>query len=252
MWALIDHHLNIESPLRTWHPTAKLIGLGSLIFAAACAPDLQAAGVGLALAIFAVALTRFPPRLLWRRLRGLVLFVTVFAALIALTANGAPRWHLGPLGISEPGLVLGALLGAKALSIALLGAALVATTPFSQLCQSLQRLGCPARVTQVTLLAYRMSFALGSEVESTRWALSARGFSWRPSPRTLRALGHVLGSLLARSLDRADRLYDAMLARGYDGSVRCLPTARATAADGVAAVGVVLVAVGLIGMSWWL
>ncbi len=252
MWALIDHHLDIRSPLRGWHPTAKLIGLGSLVLAAACARDVLTAAAGLVLSILVVSLTRFPLGLLWRRLRGLMLFIALFAVLIALTSDEEPTLRFGALTLSQPGLILAALLGAKAVSIALLGAALVATTPFSQLCHSMRRLGCPARVIQVTLLAYRMNFALGGEVESTRYALSARGFTWRLGRRTLLTIGNVLGSLLARSLDRADRLYDAMLARGYDGTVHCLPRPSMTTADFLATVVAVLAAVALIGAHWWI
>lgn len=252
MWALIDHHLDIRSPLRGWHSTAKLIGLGSLVLAAACARNVLTAGAMLVLSIFVVSLTKFPLGLLWRRLRSVILFIALFAALIALTADEEPTLSLGPIAVSQPGLNLAALLGAKAMSIALMAAALVATTPFSQLCHSLRRLGCPARVIQVTLLAYRMNFALGGEVESTRHALSARGFRWSPGRRTMLTVGHVLGSMFARSLDRAERLYDAMLARGYDGAVRCMPRPPVTTTDSLATVVAVLAAVALIGTQWWI
>jgi len=41
----------------------------------------------------------------------------------------------------------------------------------------------------------------------------------------------MAGSLLLRSLERSDRIYHAMLARGYDGEVRSLETHRLTAVD---------------------
>jgi cobalt/nickel transport system permease protein len=37
--------------------------------------------------------------------------------------------------------------------------------------------------------------------------------------------GAMAGSLFLRSLERSDRIYMAMLARGYDGEVRSLPQA---------------------------
>ena len=38
-----------------------------------------------------------------------------------------------------------------------------------------------------------------------------------------RVTGGMAGSLLLRSLERSDRIYNAMLARGYDGETRGLP-----------------------------
>jgi cobalt/nickel transport system permease protein len=38
-----------------------------------------------------------------------------------------------------------------------------------------------------------------------------------------RVTGGMAGSLFLRSFDRADRIYAAMAARGYDGETRALP-----------------------------
>jgi cobalt/nickel transport system permease protein len=40
----------------------------------------------------------------------------------------------------------------------------------------------------------------------------------------------MAGSLFLRSLERSDRIYNAMLARGYDGETRSLPHPGITAA----------------------
>jgi cobalt/nickel transport system permease protein len=43
--------------------------------------------------------------------------------------------------------------------------------------------------------------------------------------------GSVLGHLLLRAMARADRVYRAMRARGFDGEIRLLHPARARAGD---------------------
>jgi cobalt/nickel transport system permease protein len=224
MWALIDHHLHVRSPLHDWHATAKLFGLGVLILADAFLADVRCAAAGLLVGIAAILLTALPIALILRRMRAVLGFILVFTLLLALTADGEPTLGLGPLAVSGRALSLAALVGCKITAIALLGAALVASTPFAELCHSLRRMGCPARLVQIILLTYRMNFALAGETESVRHALAARNFRWQAGRRGLSTIGTAIGSVLVRSLERADRLYDAMLARGYDGQIRRLPT----------------------------
>ena len=42
----------------------------------------------------------------------------------------------------------------------------------------------------------------------------------RGRPLRLRAYGPLLGTLLLRSMDRAERVYRAMAARGFEGEIR--------------------------------
>ncbi|UCG32586.1 MAG: cobalt ECF transporter T component CbiQ [Phycisphaerales bacterium] len=224
MWSLIDHHLHVRSPLHDWHATAKLFGLGTLVLTAAFLADVRCAAAGLLVGVAALLLTALPVAVILRRMRAVLGFILVFTLLLALTADGGPTLRLGPLAVSGRALTLAALIGCKVTAIALLAAALVASTPFAELCHSLRRVGCPARLVQIILLTYRMNFALAGETESVRYALAARNFRWRATRRGLSTVGTVVGSVLVRSLDRADRLYNAMLARGYEGQIRRLPT----------------------------
>jgi cobalt/nickel transport system permease protein len=57
-------------------------------------------------------------------------------------------------------------------------------------------------------------------------------------------LGHMLSALFLRSYSRGERVYVAMLSRGYEGTVRVLGGSRFGAADGaflVVLLGVVVV-----------
>ena len=58
----------------------------------------------------------------------------------------------------------------------------------------------------------------------------------------------MVGSLFLRSIERSERVYDAMLARGYDGQVRSLVHFHLRRLD-VAALAVTLAVVG--GLVAW-
>jgi cobalt/nickel transport system permease protein len=100
----------------------------------------------------------------------------------------------------------------------LAGLALLACTGIFRLCAGLERLGAPRVFAVQLLFLHRYFFVIGDEgirikrgVELRSGALSGLG---------LRTYGHLAGHLLVRSLDRAQRIYQAMVARGFDGTIR--------------------------------
>jgi cobalt/nickel transport system permease protein len=251
MWALIDHHVDHDSPLHRWHPTIKLVGIVALIVAAAAVTRPGVASVAAGIAIGGTLLTRLPITTWLRHLRGVLLVVVLLAGLAALTGGGTSVAQLGPLHIGAEGLRLGVLLGVKALAIMLLALALLVTTPLAQLGQALERLGAPARLVQILLLALRMNLALGAEIERVQAALASRGFRWRPTPLGLRTAGRVAGSVLVRALERGERVHDAMCARGYVGRTHYLPAAPPRAGDWIGLVAALGVAVALLLVNGW-
>jgi cobalt/nickel transport system permease protein len=130
---------------------------------------------------------------------------------------------LGSLHISGGWLSFASILVRFALTV---GTAfiLIAVTSFQGLCLGLQRLGMPQVMTVQLLFLYRYLFVLGEEALHMTRARSLRTFGSRG--KELRIYAHVVGHLLLRTLDRAQRVYRAMLSRGFDGEVRLLRTAR--------------------------
>ena len=68
-----------------------------------------------------------------------------------------------------------------------------------------------------------------------------------------RIAGNMAGQLFLRSYERSDRIYNAMLSRGYDGEVRSLPPpALSTASWSVLAAGLVILGLLLsLGFLFW-
>jgi len=88
------------------------------------------------------------------------------------------------------------------------------TTPFAALLQVLRRLRVPAILVTTLALLYRYLFVLVDEAQRIERARASRTLV--PSRiRTWRLLGSGLGMLFVRSSERAERIYAAMLARGW-------------------------------------
>lgn len=95
---------------------------------------------------------------------------------------------------------------------------LIATTSFTGVCLALERLGAPRPFVLQLLFLYRYLFVLVDEGSRLRRAQALRSFNGRG--RGLKVFGSLLGQLLLRTLDRAQRIHMAMLCRGFDGEVR--------------------------------
>ena len=67
-------------------------------------------------------------------------------------------------------------------------------------------------------------------------AMRARAFRPRADRRTWRALGWLLGMLMVRSFERAERVAGAMKCRGFDGTFHLMDDLRAGPRDALFAV----------------
>lgn len=95
---------------------------------------------------------------------------------------------------------------------------LIATTSFTGVCLALERLGAPRPFVLQLLFLYRYLFVLIDEGVRLNRAQTLRSFNGQG--RGMKVLGSILGQLLLRTIDRAQRIHMAMLCRGFDGEVR--------------------------------
>lgn len=98
------------------------------------------------------------------------------------------------------------------------GLILVACTGIHRLCEGLQRLGMPRVFAVQLLFLYRYFFVIADEGARMRRAVEMRSGDKRHLH--LSTYGTLVGHLLLRSMDRAQRIYRAMVSRGFDGEVR--------------------------------
>lgn len=172
-----------------------------------------------AMAAFPVGLTLLagiPMSFILRRAVWALPFVVMVGVFNPLY-DREPMLQLGSLTLSRGWISFAAIVlrGLIATWAALL---LVATTGFQPLCTGLRRLHVPALITTQLLFVYRYLFVLSDEASAMIYARSLRsGRARRIPPGEWSALA---GSLLLRSLERAGRLHQALLARGFDGEFR--------------------------------
>ena len=112
---------------------------------------------------------------------------------------------------------------------------LVACTGMNRLCAGLERMGLPRVFAVQLLFLYRYLFVIVAE--GSRMLRSMELRSAGPASMGLRVYGSLVGHLLLRSMARADRIYRAMVARGFDGQIRILLESRLRWVDAAFVVG---------------
>jgi cobalt/nickel transport system permease protein len=88
------------------------------------------------------------------------------------------------------------------------------TTPFGKILRVLQRARVPGLLITTLALMHRYLFVLAEEAERMRRARASRTFT-RERPARWQTLSTVVGQLFVRASERAERIYDAMCARGW-------------------------------------
>jgi cobalt/nickel transport system permease protein len=97
---------------------------------------------------------------------------------------------------------------------------LIATTSMNDVCLAIQRMGVPDVLANQLLFLYRYIFVLAEEVLRLGRARSLRSFDGKGMG--WRVYSQILGSLLLRTLARATRIYEAMLSRGFTGTLHTM------------------------------
>jgi len=106
---------------------------------------------------------------------------------------------------------------------------LIATTSFPGICHALQKFGFPDIFISQLLFLYRYLFVLVEEAMKVVRARDMRSFGNRG--RGVKAFTALLGTLFLRTVERAERIYRAMLSRGFSGRLHTTRQYRFTSAD---------------------
>lgn len=223
------HHVILErwaqrrSPLHSRDARAKILALLAFLIAVATTPP----GASLRIAAFAavalcgVLVGRLPLFGLLVR-AGIVLPFSIVFALVSWFAGD----HMRAISLIEK-----TYLSAIAVLV------VAGTTPLPALLRGFESLGAPRVLISVIQFLYRYLFVISEQAQHMRVAAACRAGLRKISRRNrFQAAAGALGVLFARSYHRADGIYRAMLARGFNGHLPVTDPGRFNLADGAFAV----------------
>ena len=227
---LLDRYLEGSSWFHSADARIKLVMALGFIFATTSIPPGKWIGFAAMLALVWLAAGISRVGLLRVFLRSLVAIPFILIALpTVFTKPGLPLFELNLALFTLTGTLEGLdfFLSVLLKSWASVTAAVVltATTPPLRLLEALRALRVPAILVAIVMLMYRYLFVLVDEAQSLMRARTARSAAIGPKSGgslvwRAKSAGGMAGSLFIRTLDRSERIYMAMLARGYDGTLR--------------------------------
>ena len=207
-----------DSPLHRTRPEFKVAATVAFILAVVATPReaFWAFGLHAALIGSVVAVSGLSPGLVARRMRIELPFLA-FAVFLPVVGS-APRVDVVGVSLSEPGLWAAWNIVAKGTLGVAASILLAATTTVPDLLRGLERLRVPRVITAIAGFmvryleivmgeAHRMHVARQSRGYDPRWIWQAKGFA------------ASAGSLFVRTYERGERVYLAMVSRGYDGTM---------------------------------
>lgn len=243
----LDPYLAGQSVVHRLDGRSKLVLTLAFIVAVNVTPirAWPALAVLVASSLLAILAAGLPISHVLKRASAALPFVLVAAIALPFASGGNPVWSASLLGLSvsvtTEGLWRLANVLVKAWLALMMAITLAATTPFTEIIRALRGLGLPAVLSAVIALMYRYMFVLVDEAQRMIRAREARSAEPEAQPRRghvggslwwrAQVTGSMIGTLFLRTYERSERIYQAMLARGYQGEMRALRQSALTRCD---------------------
>ncbi|MCB9947073.1 MAG: cobalt ECF transporter T component CbiQ [Rhodospirillaceae bacterium] len=245
--ALAVRAATIGGPLARLDPRSRVLAAVALVVTIATLHRLDVLLCAVAGAGALALVSGQPLRALGHRLLHLEGFMAALLLLLPFTMPGAPLLTLGPIAASEAGVLRSLDIVLTVNGCALVVFALLAALDPVHLGQACARLGVPQRLVQTFLLTVRYGAVFRAEIRRLTESMRVRGFAPGTNRHTFRTYGNLAGMVLVRSLERAERVDEAMRCRGYSGRLPIGHAGRFGRADLLFGFAVLAAACALVG-----
>jgi cobalt/nickel transport system permease protein len=203
-------------------PRLRLAVAGVYSVVVALSHNFQVLSAAVTISTLLVLTAHLPGREIFRRIMVVNSFNVMLWLVLPLTFHGSIVLQLGPLPVYSEGIIMAAQITLKSNAIVLALIALVATMNFSFLGYALNWLRIPDKIVHLLMMTYRYVFLIEQEYHRLIRAAQIRGFKPGTNLHTYKTYAYIVGMLLVRSTVRADRVYKAMLCRGFKRKFYCL------------------------------
>jgi cobalt/nickel transport system permease protein len=239
------------SPLHRARPQCKIAASLLFVLAVVATPReaLWAYGLYALLLVGIARVGRVPLAFVARRLVIEVPFLA-FAVLLPVVGQGERVEVLG-LPLAREGLWAGWNILVKGTLGVAASVLVAATTPVPELLRGLERLRLPRAFTTIAGFMVRYADVIADELRRMRVARLSRGYD----PRWIwqaKAVAATAGALFIRSYERGERVYLAMVSRGYAGAMPVLEDLAASRRQWLAALATPAAAALVAATAWGL
>ncbi|MBW2569437.1 MAG: cobalt ECF transporter T component CbiQ [Deltaproteobacteria bacterium] len=149
----------------------------------------------------------------------LLIFLWFF---LPFTVAGEHLFSVGTFSVTREGVLYAAAISLKSNSMMLMLIALAASTPIFTLGHAMHELGMHKKLVYLFFFTWRYIHVIQREYIRLANSMKIRGFKPGTNLHTYKTYAHMTGMLLVRSFDRAQRVHNAMICRGFSGKLYSL------------------------------
>jgi len=246
----IDNFATGDSFVHRLDPRVKIVVAALFSAVVALADNHACLALAACVAITLLLLARLSFKQVLLRLLAVNTFILFLWLFLPFTYGGEELFSIGPLHATREGIDYALLISVKSNGIVLALIALIATIPIITLGHALSHLRVPDKLIHLFFFTVRYLQLLHLEYDRLRDAMRIRGFRPRSNLHTYKSLAYLIGMLLIRSFDRADRIRKAMICRGFHGKFYLLSHFELNRSDMVMLVFMMLVISGMAALQW--
>jgi len=236
--------------LHTLDPRIKIFLAVPYAFIIALSDRLVTAGAGLLISLCLVVCARLRLKMVVRSLKVLFIFIILLWIFLPLSIVGSPVFTAGHLVFSKEGVFRALSITLKSTAIVLFSISILSTSSVFSLVHAMSHLHFPKKFIYLSFLSYRYIHVLHVEYMKLRDAMRIRGFKPKTNLHTYKTFGYLIGILLIRSYDRSERIYNAMLCRGFQGKFYLLDHFKLKKGDIAFLLIMSLLFTGIVWIEW--
>ncbi len=239
-----------NSLLHSLDPRVKI----AVVFPYACvialSQKIPVAVLCLCISLVTILLARLKIVSVLKSLKVLLVFIILLWIFLPLSMPGAPIYASGSLIVSKEGMMRALSITLKSAAIVLLIVSLLATSTVFSLVHAMSHFRLPKKLLYLAFLSYRYIHVLYVEHARLKNAMRIRGFKPGTNMHTYKTYGYLIGMLIIRSYERSERIYKAMLCRGFQGRFYLLDHFKMRKMDVLFASIMTVLLSGVIWLEW--
>jgi cobalt/nickel transport system permease protein len=185
-----------------------------------------------------------------KRLTPVNMLVGFLWLFLPFTFAGKPIFYLGSLPVTHEGVLYATRISIKSNAIMFMMIVLVVTTSIFTLGHAMHTLRIPKKIVYLFFFTYRYIHVMQREYMRLVNSMKIRGFRAKTNLHTYKTFAYMIGMILIRSFDRAQRVHNAMLCRGFKGNLYSLKTFSIKKRD-VASLVLAIAVIIVLGVLEW-
>jgi cobalt/nickel transport system permease protein len=213
----LDKYAHLDSMIHNWDIRFKIVSLIILIFAFSFIKEIVLIPFILILSITLVFLSQIPFFYVIKRLKYILLFLIIMVLVLSISSGGTVLYSFYIFSVYKEGFWLGFIIFFRTVTILMVFFIVLESAPFHRTIIALYSLKIPEKLISIIYFTYRYIYVYFEAYRKMKIALQIRGMNNRLIFFHFKTQSGIIGSMLIRSFEQAERIYSAMILRGYRG-----------------------------------